>query len=195
MMVCIADVNRRGGKVQHTFLSGKGMGGEGRPEKVLSTFKTNITLHPSKGTRRFQNSVLTHWGNGMVLEENTLGKHDTFQTTNGSVHMCIFYTWVHRTHRETKRGSWGRRAGHNFWIQLIQRFHRSELEQISLLWWNDRTLFFVVLTLVGKVAAELRRPSSASVSSLMFCTVWLVSELSPESRLGSFAKFCVFRHE
>ena len=30
MMVCIADVNRRGGKVQHTFLSGKGMGGEGR---------------------------------------------------------------------------------------------------------------------------------------------------------------------
>ena len=46
--------------------------------------------------------------------ESTTKKFEENAMENYSVLTRIFYTGVHRTHREAKRGSWGRKAGHNF---------------------------------------------------------------------------------
>ena len=77
-----------------------------------------------------------NFGNGMKARTRLIGEGERPMagrknkwSRKFSVLARIFYTGVHSSHREAKRGSWRIKAGHNFSIQLTQRLtHRSQLE-------------------------------------------------------------------
>ena len=105
-----------------------------------------------------------HWYKGgalSIVPSIYLSPCSNYYTVSVFFVTRIFHPGVHRTHREAKRGSWGRKAGHNFldtagadypirvigsWIQLIQRLQVWVRENTSyFLRWYIST-FYIQLT-------------------------------------------------